>query len=321
MTLFKLGESFLKMIFQITILPIYNLIEFLFSILYAKTTLQIPFIILFISVIVNICLLPLYSKAEKIQKEQKEKEEKLSKKIKSIKKNFKGDEKFMLLMTYYKQNNYHPLMKLKTSLSLLLQIPFFVGAYLFFSQLELLNGVSFGFIKDLSIPDNAFIVAGFKINVLPILMTIINIISAIIYTKTNKIKDNIQIWITPLIFLVLLYNSPSGLVLYWTFNNIFSLIKNIITNKISYKNFSLILISILAFVCILAFKGLFHNLIITIAIICALFYGANQISSKAKDFKTLSLFFIIMLNFVILLAMVIPTNTIATMPTDFIFNR
>ena len=29
------------------------------------------------------------------------------------------------------------------------------------------------------------------------------------------------------IFLVLLYNSPSGLVVYWTCNNIFSLVKNI----------------------------------------------------------------------------------------------
>jgi hypothetical protein len=38
----------------------------------------------------------------------------------------------------------------------------------------------------------------------------------------------VQISGTALIFLALLYNSPSGLVLYWTLNNIFSLVKNIL---------------------------------------------------------------------------------------------
>ena len=68
---------------------------------------------------------------------------------------------------------------------------------------------------------------GIAVNVLPVLMTVINLASGAIYSKEQSRKDKIQIWTLALIFLVILYNSPSGLVLYWTFNNLFSLIKNI----------------------------------------------------------------------------------------------
>jgi hypothetical protein len=47
-----------------------------------------------------------------------------------------------------------------------------------------------------------------------------------LYTRGFAIKEKIQLYGMALIFLVLLYNSPAGLVLYWTMNNIFTLIKN-----------------------------------------------------------------------------------------------
>ena len=58
-------------------------------------------------------------------------------------------------------------------------------------------------------------------------MTFINILSAAVYMKGFPIKNKIQTYGMALIFLVLLYNSPSGLVFYWTLNNLFSLVKNI----------------------------------------------------------------------------------------------
>ncbi|MBR4426786.1 MAG: sulfatase-like hydrolase/transferase, partial [Spirochaetales bacterium] len=42
-----------------------------------------------------------------------------------------------------------------------------------------------------------------------------------------SVKEKVQLYGMAAIFLVLLYNSPSGLVLYWTMNNLFSLLKNI----------------------------------------------------------------------------------------------
>ena len=66
------------------------------------------------------------------------------------------------------------------------------------------------------------------IHVLPILMTVINFVSGAIYTKDATFREKFQLYVVALIFLVLLYNSPSGLVIYWILNNIFSLFKNIV---------------------------------------------------------------------------------------------
>jgi hypothetical protein len=59
-------------------------------------------------------------------------------------------------------------------------------------------------------------------------MTLINCTAGAIYTRGFPAKDKIQLYIMAGIFLVLLYNSQAGLVLYWTLNNIFSLLKNVI---------------------------------------------------------------------------------------------
>ncbi|MCQ2981827.1 MAG: YidC/Oxa1 family membrane protein insertase, partial [Treponemataceae bacterium] len=124
-------------------------------------------------------------------------------------------------------NGYHPLMALRSSFGLLIQIPFFMAAYNYLSNLEELRGLSFWFIRDLGNPDATFYIGSFAVNVLPIAMTLINCISGAIYTKGFKAKDKIQIYAMAAIFLVILYDSPAGLVLYWTMNNVFSMVKNI----------------------------------------------------------------------------------------------
>ena len=63
-------------------------------------------------------------------------------------------------------------------------------------------------------------------------MTVINCISGLVYTEKGETKQRIQIFGTALVFLVLLYESPSGLVLYWTMNNIFSLLKNVVQKHV-----------------------------------------------------------------------------------------
>ncbi len=187
--------------------------------------------IVILSLAMNLLVLPIYHKADVIQKEERRLEEKMSGTVAHIKKAFKGDERFMILQTYYRQNNYSPLYTLKSLLPVLLQIPFFLAAYSFLSNLALLQGLSFGPLKDLGAPDGLIPAGSFAINVLPILMTAINVISGAIYTKGLPIKSKVQTYLIAAVFLVLLYNSPSGLVFYWTLNNVFSLVKNIVTEK------------------------------------------------------------------------------------------
>ena len=183
--------------------------------------------IITLSLAMNFLVLPLYKRADAMQEEERQIDQKLAPWVKHIKGAFKGDERFMILQTYYRQNNYKPTDALKGSISLLLEIPFFIAAYRFLSNLQILKGVQFGPIADLGAPDAMFVVAGFTVNVLPILMTLINFISASIYMKGFPLKSKIQMYGMAVIFLVFLYDSPAGLVFYWTLNNLFSLVKNI----------------------------------------------------------------------------------------------
>lgn len=188
-----------------------------------------------LSLCMNLLVLPIYRKADAIQKEERKLEEQMSPTIAHIKKVFKGDERFMMLQTYYRQNHYSPLYSLKSLLPVLLQIPFFLAAYTFLSNLSMLRGLAFGPLADLGAPDALIPTGAFAINVLPILMTVINIISGFIYTKGLPLKSKVQTFLIAAVFLVLLYNSPSGLVFYWTLNNVFSLVKNIIADKAAPK--------------------------------------------------------------------------------------
>ena len=181
-----------------------------------------------LSLCINFLLLPLYNRADAIQKEENEREKKMAAGVAHIKKTFKGDERYMMLQAYYRVNHHKPVYALRSSLPLLLEIPFFVAAYHFLSNLPDLEGAVMGPIRNLAAPDGLLTVGGISINLLPILMTAINLLSGSIYAKDLARKDKLQLYGMALIFLVLLYNSPSGLVVYWTLNNLFSLIKNIV---------------------------------------------------------------------------------------------
>ena len=219
--------SFGQALLQLLIGPLQLIYEFVFY--YAKSlTNSIGFAIIVLSIVVNFMLLPLYQRADAIQDEERAQEKRMEHWVNHIKKTFSGNERFMMLQTYYRQNNYKPYYALKGLLPLVLEIPFFMAAYRYLSGLSDLRLASFGPIRDLSVADGLLVIGDLRINVLPILMTLINIISSAIYTKGLRLKDKLQLYGMALLFLVLLYGSPSGLVVYWTMNNLFSLIKNVV---------------------------------------------------------------------------------------------
>ncbi len=180
-----------------------------------------------VSLAVSFLSLPLYIIAERWQQKERDIQKAFKPEIDEIKAVFKGDERYMILSTFYRQNHYHPVMALRSSISLMIQVPFFIAAYVYLSNLEMLKGQSLWFIKDLGAPDQLFSVGDFPINILPIAMTVINIIASAVYVKGFAFKEKLQLYGMALLFLVLLYNSPAGLVFYWTLNNVFSLCKNI----------------------------------------------------------------------------------------------
>jgi hypothetical protein len=80
-------------------------------------------------------------------------------------------------------------------------------------------------------------------------MTAINCIAGTIYSKKLPLKEKAQLYGMAGVFLVLLYNSPAGLTLYWTMNNVFSLLKNIYyAVKSKYKN--IVIFSVVSGLCV-----------------------------------------------------------------------
>lgn len=184
--------------------------------------------IVVMSLAVNVVILPIYIKAEKWQEGERALRKSFEAKEAMIKRTFKGQERFAMISTMHRQAGYSPFLSLRSSLGFFLQIPFFFAAYHFLSHFEPLAGVSFLGIADLSKPDAMINLGAFSVNVLPILMTVINLASALVYTHNMTRRDKMQLYGMAAVFLVLLYDAASGLVLYWTCNNIFSLGKNIV---------------------------------------------------------------------------------------------
>ena len=221
------------MLYNIIVAPIEYIVGWIFMFIINKIpSLGVIGAICGVSVCVNILALPLYNIAEAIQEKERQINRKMEPRVKRIKKGFRGDEQFMILSEYYRQNNYHPLYALRGSLSILIEIPFFIAAYNYLSSSEILKESSFWIFSNLGEADKMFsLTLGsivIPINILPILMTAINFVSGYIYTKNATTRDKVQLYALGLVFLVLLYNSPSGLVIYWILNNLFSLIKNVV---------------------------------------------------------------------------------------------
>ena len=208
------------------IYPLYLAIEVIYK-LFLKITMNQGISVIGVSVGITLLCLPLYAVAEHWQQVERDKQKSMKGDLDHIKEAFKGDERYMMTQAFYRENHYSPIMALRSSFGLLIQVPFFMAAYQFLSQLETLKGVSFLFIRDMGVPDATFHIGSFPVNVLPIAMTLINMVAGIVYTKGLAVREKIQVHGMALIFLAILYNSPSGLVLYWTMNNVFSLVKNV----------------------------------------------------------------------------------------------
>lgn len=205
-------------------------LQLLFEVLYMMTDKIINnpgMSIIVLSLTMNFLVLPLYRRADAMQEEERDMEARLHDGVAHIKKTFKGDEKMMVLQTFYRQNHYKPTDVFKGSISLFLEIPFFIAAYQFLSHLQILQGVRFGVIADLGAADALIAIGNVHINLLPIIMTAVNLVSCVIFTKGYPTKTKVQLYVLAIFFFVFLYPSPAGLVFYWTLNNIFSLVKTI----------------------------------------------------------------------------------------------
>ena len=188
-----------------------------------------------LSLVITVVSLPIYHIAETWQDKERAIQKKLKPKILEFKSVFKGVSLNTYINTLYRQNNYHPIHAVRTSFGLLIQIPFFFAAYHLLSDYSEFEGLKTFIFNDLGKPDGLLSAGNFSINIMPFVMTIVNIASSFIYSKKTIGKEKFQLYGIAALFLVVLYNSSAALLYYWTFNNIFSLIKNFVYTRL-YKD-------------------------------------------------------------------------------------
>ena len=220
----------MKLLFMLFIYPLEVLMKIILEGLLSISA--SPFISLIgLSLAVTVISFPLSHLAEKLQENERNIQNRLRPKIKEFKEVFKGSSLNAYLGTLYRQNNYHPIYSLRSSFGLLIQIPFFFAAYHFIANYDMLSGMSSIIFKDLGKPDSLIKLGSLSINVMPFAMTGINILSSFVYGKKLSFRENAQLYGISILFFVVLYNAPSALLIYWTANNIFNLIKNIIYKR------------------------------------------------------------------------------------------
>ena len=227
---------FFDILYNITIYPIEFIIETLFYLFNNVFQSSYAVSLFLISLSVNFLSLPLYNIAEAWQSKERAVQDKMKPMIDNIKAVYKGDQRYLLIRACQRINGYKTIYAFRGTLGLLIQIPFFIAAYNFIHNLSGLNFGNFLFIKDFSKPDALINIGNININLLPFLMTLFSLLAGFVYSKKLRIKESLPLYIVSLIFLVLLYNSPSGLLFYWTINCLFSLVKNIV---IEYKLYNI----------------------------------------------------------------------------------
>lgn len=111
-------------------------------------------------------------------------------------------------------------------LPIFIQIPIFFGLYYMLRTASDLRFAHFLWIQDLSMPDTIGHIGHFQINLLPIIMGItmfwqMHMTPMPTADKSQKLMFKLM----PAIFLLCCYQFPSGLVLYWTVQNLLTIIQ------------------------------------------------------------------------------------------------
>ncbi|MGQ9610142.1 MAG: membrane protein insertase YidC, partial [bacterium] len=175
--------------------------------------------IILVSVLIKILYLPLTQKSFNSMNKMQE----LQPKIAALREKYRDDPQRLNkeTMKIYKQHGASPL---GGCLPLLLQIPVFWALFSTLRGAVELRGAVFinGWINDLSLPDTVASISGFPIRILPLLMTGSALAQQLIFGTGSPGQSNKTMALMPVFMLFIFYGMPSGLVLYWLCNDIFS---------------------------------------------------------------------------------------------------
>ena len=175
------------------------------------------------------------------QADSMKKMQELSPQIKVINEKYEKDPalKQQKIMELYKKNGTNPM---GGCLPMLVQIPIFIALYTAFSDTIDLWKSPFLWVTDLSEPDTIWTtpallgVSGIALNVLPLIMVGTQVVQTKMTSVTTDPNQKTMMYLMPLIMLYFFWTMPSGVTLYWTIQNVLSIVQQTVTNKLGKKN-------------------------------------------------------------------------------------
>ena len=182
--------------------------------------------IIILTIIIKTLLWPIQNRATN----QLRKMSLLTPKMTELREKYKDDPQKMNeeVMKLYREYGVNPF---SGCVPMLIQIPIFFGFYAMLGSAIELRNSSFLWVQDLSQPDTVFRIWGFPVNVLPIVMAGSMIWQMAISPKSGDAMQQRIFYFMPVIFLVFCYNYASGLALYWTTQNLFSIVQLYLTRN------------------------------------------------------------------------------------------
>jgi YidC/Oxa1 family membrane protein insertase len=182
--------------------------------------------IIVLTLIIKTLMWPMQNKSTESMKKMQE----LQPKMTALREKYADDPTRMNqeLLGLYKKHGVNPM---AGCLPMVVQIPIFFGFYNMLGKAVELRNSPFLWVTDLSQPDTVAVVAGFPINVLPILMAGTMLYQMRLTPKTGDPVQQRMFMFMPLIFVVFCYNYASGLALYWTVQNVFTIVQLLVTNR------------------------------------------------------------------------------------------
>jgi YidC/Oxa1 family membrane protein insertase len=193
--------------------------------------------IIMLALIVRILLYPFARKALISQQQFLDAQKRMLPELTEIKKNWKGGEQSERILQLYKKHHVSPFAGLKPLLAVLAQVPILIALFQVLGSAYELRDASFLWIPSLAEPDRLF-AFGFDIpllggyfNILPFLMSVVTLLSfklspAPSAEKSSRIFQNLFLAAMTVMFFLLFYSFPAGMVLYWTIANVFHLLQH-----------------------------------------------------------------------------------------------
>jgi YidC/Oxa1 family membrane protein insertase len=188
-----------------------------------------------LAVSVKVLLLPLAALAERLQEQVNATQARLQPRLDAINAAHRGEERTRRTLALYREQGVHPLYTLKSLAGFLIQIPVFIAVFDMLAEDIDLYRVPFLWIRDLSRPDAAAALPacvpffGCDLNLLPFLMSGVSLATLLrfrspVLTPALVRRQRRNLAGMTLLFFLLFYTFPAGMVLYWTSTNAFQLL-------------------------------------------------------------------------------------------------